>query len=95
MNGFLRNVLTHLPSHLCISLLTMAVTISNQLIFIILFCIAYSIFSISSGMAQPLIDTIIMDAITPEVEHYIYKVSYWLTNVAVACGAFIGEQCIV
>ncbi|MFW3612642.1 MDR family MFS transporter [Staphylococcus caprae] len=75
---------------LCISLLTMAVTISNQLIFIILFCIAYSIFSISSGMAQPLIDTIIMDAITPEVEHYIYKVSYWLTNVAVACGAFIG-----
>lgn len=45
-------------------------------------------------MIAPLIETMIMDAITPEVEHYIYKVSYWLTNVAVACGAFLEELCI-
>ena len=31
-----------------------------------------------------------MDAITPEVEQYIYKISYWLTNIAVAFGALIG-----
>ena len=74
----------------CISLLAMAFSVSNQTLLIIIFCIAYTVFSISSGMIAPLIETMIMDAITPEVEHYIYKVSYWLTNVAVACGAFLG-----
>ncbi|AKL93036.1 MDR family MFS transporter [Staphylococcus capitis] len=74
----------------CISLLAMAFSVSNQTLLIMIFCIAYTVFSISSGMIAPLIETMIMDAITPEVEHYIYKVSYWLTNVAVACGAFLG-----
>ena len=68
----------------------MAITISEQVYMIILFCIAYAIFSITIGMQQPIMDTIIMDAITPEVEQYIYKISYWLTNIAVALGALIG-----
>ena len=31
-----------------------------------------------------------MDAITPDIESYIYKIDYWLTNVAVALGALLG-----
>ena len=68
----------------------MAITISEQVYMIILFCIAYAIFSITIGMQQPIMDTIIMDAITPEVEQYIYKVLLLLTNIAVAFGALIG-----
>ena len=75
---------------LSLMLVIMAITISEQVYMIILFCIAYAIFSITIGMQQPIMDTIIMDAITPEVEQYIYKVSYWLTNIAVAFGALIG-----
>ena len=77
-------------SILSLMLVIMAITISEQAYMIILFCIAYAIFSITIGMQQPIMDTIIMDAITPEVEQYIYKVSYWLTNIAVAFGALIG-----
>ena len=69
---------------LSLMLVIMAITISEQVYMIILFCIAYAIFSITIGMQQPIMDTIIMDAITPEVEQYIYKISYWLTNIAVA-----------
>ncbi|MEB2859820.1 MFS transporter [Staphylococcus sp. GCP4] len=75
---------------LSLMLVIMAITISEQVYMIILFCIAYAIFSITIGMQQPIMDTIIMDAITPEVEQYIYKISYWLTNIAVALGALIG-----
>lgn len=31
-----------------------------------------------------------MDAITEDVEHYIYKISYWMTNLSVAIGALLG-----
>lgn len=31
-----------------------------------------------------------MDAITEDVEHYIYKMSYWITNLSVAIGALLG-----
>ena len=70
-------------------LVIMAISISQHTFKIILFCIAYAIFSITIGIAT-IMDTIIMDAITPEVEQYIYKISYWLTNIAVAFGALIG-----
>ncbi|MDU1926522.1 MAG: MFS transporter [Staphylococcus epidermidis] len=75
---------------LSLMLVIMAISISQHTFKIILFCIAYAIFSITIGMQQPIMDTIIMDAITPEVEQYIYKISYWLTNIAVAFGALIG-----
>ena len=42
------------------------------------------------GLQYPAMDTIIMDAITPDIESYIYKIDYWLTNVAVALGALLG-----
>lgn len=31
-----------------------------------------------------------MDAITEDVEHFIYKISYWITNLSVAIGALLG-----
>ena len=72
-----------------IMLLGMAfsITFSNL---IVMFCIFYSIFNIVWGLQYPTMDTIIMDAITPEIENYIYKIDYWLTNVAVALGALLG-----
>ncbi|MBL7564567.1 MDR family MFS transporter [Staphylococcus saccharolyticus] len=75
---------------LSMMLIVMAFSTSKHSALIAIFCIAYAIFSITIGMQQPVMDTIIMDAITPEVEHYIYKISYWLTNIAVTLGALIG-----
>lgn len=51
---------------------------------------AYALFSIVWGLQFPTMDALIMDAITPDVEHYIYKIEYWLSNVATAIGALIG-----
>ena len=90
MNVYLKTLTLSYQLILSLMLVVMAITISEQAYMIILFCIAYAIFSITIGMQQPIMDTIIMDAITPEVEQYIYKISYWLTNIAVALGALIG-----
>ena len=57
---------------------------------IIGFCVAYAIFTIVWGLQFPVMDTLIMDAITEDVEHYIYKISYWMTNLSVAIGALLG-----
>ena len=54
------------------------------------FCVAYAIFTIVWGLQFPVMDTLIMDAITEDVEHYIYKISYWMTNLSVAIGALLG-----
>ncbi|MEK1810071.1 MFS transporter [Staphylococcus aureus] len=63
---------------------------SHQLWQIIGFCVAYAIFTIVWGLQFPVMDTLIMDAITEDVEHYIYKISYWMTNLSVAIGALLG-----
>lgn len=73
-----------------ISLLFMALSLMGGSHNIILFCVSYSIFSITTGLQFAAMDTIIMDAITPESESYVYKIGYWLSNVAVALGAFLG-----
>ncbi|HHU6751525.1 TPA: MDR family MFS transporter [Staphylococcus pseudintermedius] len=57
---------------------------------IALFCLCYTVFNLVWGLQYPAMDTIIMDAITPEVEGFIYKIEYWLTNMAMALGAVIG-----
>jgi len=75
---------------MALSLLFIAFALMNGTLHILLFCIGYAIFSITWGLHYPTMDTLIMDAITPEVENYIYKIDYWLTNVAVAFGAFLG-----
>ncbi len=67
--------------------MTFSITSSNL---IIIFCVFYVIFNIVWGLQYPAMDTIIMDAITPDIESYIYKIDYWLTNVAVALGALLG-----
>ena len=73
-----------------ISLLFMAFSLMNESNNIILFCISYSVFSITRGLQSPAMNTIVMDAITPKNENYVYKINYWLSNVAVALGAFLG-----
>lgn len=73
-----------------ISLIVMALSLLNGNQNITLFCISYSIFSITWGLQYPAMDTIIMDAITPDIENYVFKIDYWLTNVAMGFGAFLG-----
>lgn len=75
---------------LAISLVIMSLCSSNDTWHIVIFCMAYALFSIVWGLQFPTMDALIMDAITPEVEHYIYKIGYWLSNVATAIGALIG-----
>jgi len=75
---------------MAISLLFIAFSLMDGTPHTLLFCIGYSVFSITWGLQYPAMDTLIMDAITPEVESYIYKIDYWLTNVAIALGAFLG-----
>ncbi|MEJ7542249.1 MDR family MFS transporter [Staphylococcus intermedius] len=71
-------------------LLFMALIMTNTHQSIALFCICYAIYNIVWGLQYPAMDTIIMDAITPDNENFIYKIDYWLTNVATAFGALIG-----
>ncbi|MBO0927325.1 MFS transporter [Staphylococcus sp. 30400_3112M30941] len=73
-----------------IMLVLMGMFGSYQLWQIIGFCVAYAIFTIVWGLQFPVMDTLIMDAITEDVEHYIYKLSYWITNLSVAIGALLG-----
>ncbi len=73
-----------------IMLVLMGMFGSHQLWQIIGFCVAYAIFTIVWGLQFPVMDTLIMDAITEDVEHYIYKLSYWITNLSVAIGALLG-----
>ncbi|HDP2763718.1 TPA: MFS transporter [Staphylococcus aureus] len=73
-----------------VMLVLMGIFGSHQLWQIICFCIAYAIFTIVWGLQFPVMDTLIMDAITEDVEHYIYKMSYWITNLSVAIGALLG-----
>lgn len=73
-----------------IMLLGMAFTMSSSSNLIGVFCVLYAIFNIVWGLQYPTMDTIIMDAITPDIEDYIFKIDYWLTNVAIALGALIG-----
>ncbi|MCS5348532.1 MFS transporter [Staphylococcus aureus] len=73
-----------------IMLVLMGMFGSHQLWQIIGFCVAYAIFTIVWGLQFPVMDTLIMDAITEDVEHYIYKISYWITNLSVAIGALLG-----
>ncbi|ARJ51762.1 MDR family MFS transporter [Staphylococcus lutrae] len=57
---------------------------------VVFFCCCYTVYNIVWGLQYPAMDTIIMDAITPDVENYIYKIDYWLTNLAMAFGALLG-----
>ncbi|CAM4165380.1 MFS transporter [Staphylococcus schweitzeri] len=73
-----------------IMLVLMGIFESHQLWQIIGFCVSYAIFTIVWGLQFPVMDTLIMDAITEDVEHFIYKISYWITNLSVAIGALLG-----
>lgn len=71
-------------------LVFMSLTINNDLRNILIFCLCYSVFNIMWSLQYPAMDTVIMDAITPNIENYIYKIDYWLTNIAIALGALLG-----
>lgn len=80
---------------MAIMLLLMGIMILNGSSYIIFFSICYAIYNIVWGVQYPAMDTIIMDAITPDVERYIYKIDYWLTNLALAFGALMGGYFII
>lgn len=74
-----------------IALLMMAIALMGSINNLVIFCIGYTIFSLVWGLQFPAMEAVIMDAITPSVEHIVYKLDYWLGNVATALGIFLGS----
>ncbi|MFJ5965910.1 MFS transporter [Bacillus sp. NPDC093026] len=72
------------------SLFFMGLSLTSQFENIFIFCLSYIIFSIIWGLQFPAMDAIIMDAITPKVENFVFKFDYWLENTAIALGMFLG-----
>ncbi|MFC4557312.1 MFS transporter [Virgibacillus kekensis] len=72
------------------SLFFMGLSLTSQFENIFIFCLSYIIFSIIWGLQFPAMEAIIMDAITPEVENFVFKFDYWLENTAIALGMLLG-----
>lgn len=71
------------------SLFLLSMGISLLYSSLMLFCLSYLLFTIAFGIQYPIMEAAIMDAIT-EYESYVYKLSYWITNVGVAVGSVTG-----
>lgn len=57
--------------------------------YIYVFCISYIFFNIVYGIQYPILESTIMDAIESNA-NFVYRLEYWLTNVAMAIGALLG-----
>lgn len=85
-----RKIILTYQFFMSLMLLAMAFALIDGPKYIVYFCIAYTIFVIFFGLQFPAMDAIVMDAVTPEVENYVFKFGYWLDNIAIAVGMFLG-----
>lgn len=56
----------------------------------IVFMVAYTIFTVTSNLGRPAMSAIIIDATTPENRKAVYALDYWLINLSIAIGTAIG-----
>lgn len=70
-----------------VCLLSMGIAIVLEHIW--LFVLSYLSFTLSFALQNPIMDAAIMDAID-RFESYVYKLSYWLSNVGIAAGSVLG-----
>ncbi|MEI3607553.1 MFS transporter [Pseudogracilibacillus sp. SE30717A] len=82
-----KNIIVYLQILMSIFLLLMGISLLHSSL--LLFCSSYLFFTIAFGIQYPIMEAAIMDAIT-EHESYVYKLSYWITNVGVAIGSVVG-----
>lgn len=75
---------------MAVALFCMAMALLQPAEYLVYFCIAYVFFTILNSLEHPAMDAIVMDAVTPDVEKFIFKFGYWLNNTATAIGMLLG-----
>ena len=71
-------------------LMFLVMTISLAIDHMLLFTIAYAIFTVTSNIGRPAMSAIIIDATTPENRRAVYAIDYWLINLSIALGTALG-----
>ena len=71
-------------------LMFLVMTISLASDHMLLFTIAYAIFTVTSNIGRPAMSAIIIDATTPENRRAVYAIDYWLINLSIALGTALG-----
>lgn len=59
----------------------------NQMV---VFMMAYTVFTVTSNLGRPAMSAIIIDATTPENRKAVYALDYWLINLSIAIGTALG-----
>ncbi len=68
----------------------LTMTLSLMMDQMIVFMVAYTIFTVTSNLGRPAMSAIIIDATTPENRKAVYALDYWLINLSIAIGTAIG-----
>lgn len=66
--------------------MTVSLTIDQMLVFMV----AYTVFTVTSNLGRPAMSAIIIDATTPENRKAVYALDYWLINLSIAIGTALG-----
>ncbi|MCT4783517.1 MULTISPECIES: MDR family MFS transporter [Exiguobacterium] len=86
---FSRKRLLVLTSSLTASMF-LVMTVSLMMDQMIVFMIAYTIFTVTNNLGRPAMSAIIIDATTPENRKAVYALDYWLINLSIAIGTALG-----
>lgn len=68
----------------------LVMTLSLQFDQMIVFMIAYTIFTVTNNLGRPAMSAIIIDATTPENRKAVYALDYWLINLSITIGTALG-----
>ena len=68
----------------------LVMTLSLQFDQMIIFMIAYTIFTVTNNLGRPAMSAIIIDATTPENRKAVYALDYWLINLSITIGTALG-----
>ena len=71
-------------------LMFLVMTICLAMDQMLLFTIAYAVFTVTSNIGRPAMSAIIIDATTPENRRAVYAIDYWLINLSIALGTALG-----
>lgn len=71
-------------------LVLMTVSLLPEKSIMVLFVVAFILFTISSSMEYPAMEALIIDSTTPKNRKAIYTADYWLSNLSMAIGTAIG-----
>lgn len=75
---------------LVIALAVMLLTINQHQLGLVLFCMAFFVYELLMSLESPVFEAAIMDAIPIDLRDYIFRLFYWISNVAMALGMLLG-----